>query len=100
MSGPDPRFAAIHPSAQVLFRSCADGSLHSVILGESAMVAGAAALADAILRAADVSHLKAVLHVRRQILASGCTPSGEMPTPGDLHIAETELGRHRLTMGP
>lgn len=66
MNRHDPRFDAI--DGQVLFRSCAEGLLHSVVLGESALDAGtAAALADAILRAAAASHLKAAMQTREEM---------------------------------
>ena len=60
MGEPDPRFDAVHPGGQVLFRSCAGGFLHGVVLGESAMEADAGTLARVILAAAEASHRKAV----------------------------------------
>ena len=59
MSDPDPRFDAVHPGGQVMFRSCREGYLHSVVLGEAAMDADARSLARAILAAAEASHAKA-----------------------------------------
>jgi hypothetical protein len=49
-----------------------------------------------VLRAADVSHLKAVMQIRHEILDSGCSPSAELPTPADLSRAEAALAGHRL----
>ena len=42
-----------------MFRSCAQGYLHSVVLGEAALEVDAATLADAILAAAQASHRNA-----------------------------------------
>ena len=68
MSEPDPSFDAVHPSGQVLFRSCRGGYLHTVALSEEAMGTRADTLAEAVLRAAQVSHLKAVMGVREEII--------------------------------
>lgn len=92
---PDPRFDALHPSGQILFRSCHGGYLHSVVLGESALSFAADDLVDAVLLTARVSHLRAVMDVRQQIIDSGFTPSAELAAPEDLEAAETELVNHR-----
>jgi hypothetical protein len=60
VSDPDPRFDAVYPSGQVMVRSCREGYLHSVVLGDAALEADAGSLARAILAAAQVSHAKAV----------------------------------------
>lgn len=93
---PDPVFDAVHPSGHVLFRSCRGGYLHSVALAEPAMDADAHDLAAAVLLTAEVSHLKAVMDIRREIIDAGFTPSEEIPAPGDLTRAEAALGGHRL----
>ena len=100
MSEPDPSFDAVHPSGQLMFRSCRGGYLHTVVLSEEAMHAEAHVLADAVLRAAQVSHLKAVMAVREEIIGAGFTPSADLPGPADLGRAEAVLGEHRLTAGP
>ena len=71
-------------------------SLHSVALAESAMDADAQRLAGAVLLCAEVSHLKAVMAVRREIIDAGFTPSAQIPGPGDLASAESELMLHQL----
>ncbi len=96
MSEPDPSFDAVHPSGQVLFRSCRGGYLHTVALSEEAMGTRADTLAEAVLRAAQVSHLKAVMGVREEIIEAGFTPSADLPGPGDLARAEAALREHRL----
>lgn len=96
MSDPDPRFDTLHPGGQVLVRTCRGGHVHSVVLGEAAMDAGAAALARAILLASEVSHLKAVMAVRGQILDAGLTPSAELASRADLDAARVVLESHRL----
>ena len=73
---PDPLFDAVHPSGQLVFRSCRGGYLHNVVIGESAMDVDTGILARAILLAADVSHLKATMRVRAQIVDAGDSPSG------------------------
>ncbi len=93
---PDPRFDALHPSGQILFRSCRGGYLHSVVLGESTVDFGADDLVSAVLLTARVSHLRAVMDIRRQIIDSGFTPSAELAAPRDLEAAEAELVNHRL----
>lgn len=96
MSEPDPQFDAVHPSAAVLFRSCRGGYLHSVVLAEAAAYTDAATLARAVLLTAEVSHLKAVMQIRQEIIDAGFTPSAEIPAPGDLDAAEAALRSHRL----
>lgn len=93
---PNPDFDAVHPSGHIMFRSCRGGYLHSVVLAEPAMSTDAQTLAEAILRTADVSHLKALLEVRGEIIAAGHTPSDEIPGPADLVQAIEQLGEHRL----
>lgn len=94
---PDPHFDAVHPSGHLMFRSSRGGYLHSVVLSEEVAGHDAAALAGAVLRAADVSHLKAVMQIRQEIIAAGFTPSPEMATPADLSRAETALADHHLS---
>lgn len=96
MSEPDPEFDAVHPSGHVLFRSCRGGYLHSVVLSEAVVDTDAEVLAEAVLRAADVSHLKAVMRIRREILDAGFSPSAQLQTPDDLSRAESGLAAHRL----
>ena len=96
MSDADPEFDAVHPSGHVLFRSSRGGYLHSVVLSEAVRDTDGQALAEAVLRAADVSHLKAVMQIRHEILDAGFSPSAELPTPGDLNRAEAVLAGHRL----
>lgn len=97
MSDPDPDFDAVHPSGHVLFRSCRGGYLHSVVLSEAVTDADAQSLAQAVLRTAEVSHLKAVMEIRREIIDAGFSPSAELPTPADLSSAEAHLNNHHLT---
>jgi hypothetical protein len=92
---PDPRFDALHPSGQVMFRSCRGGYLHSIVLGDAALDFGADDLADAVLLTARVSHLRAVMDVRQEIIDSGFTPSPELAAPEDLAAAEVQLVNHR-----
>lgn len=92
----EPDFDALHPSGHVLFRSCRGGYLHSVAVGEPAMDADADTLARAVLLTAAVSHLKAVMAVRREIVEAGFTPSDQIPAPRELKSAEEELARHQL----
>ena len=96
MIEPGPEFDAVHPSGHLVFRSCRGGYLHSVVLAEAAMDADAATLADAVLRAAGVSHLKAVMQIRREILDAGHTPPAELPSEQDLDAAQRLLRDHRL----
>jgi len=97
---PDPDFDAVHPSGHVLFRSCRGGYLHSVALAEAAMDADADTLARAVQLTADVSHLKALMQIRREIVAAGHTPSAEIPTEQQLEVAIAALQRHRLQPDP
>jgi len=99
VSEPDPDFDAVHPSGHLMFRSCPGGYLHSVVLSEAAMDGDADTLADAVLRAAEVSHLKAAMQIRREIVDAGFSPSAELPTTADLSRAESALSSHRLTDG-
>lgn len=96
MNEPDPGFDAHHPSGQLLFRSCHGGYLHSVILGEEALAADARVLAAGVLLAAEVSHLRAVMEIRQEIIEAGFTPSSDVPTPRELQHAEGALAAHRL----
>lgn len=93
---PDPEFDAVHPSGHLMFRSCRGGYLHSVVLSESVRDCDAGSLAEAVLRVAQVSHLRAVTHIRRDIVDAGFTPSEEMASPADLRRAESLLENHRL----
>jgi hypothetical protein len=74
VSEPDPEFDAVHPSGHVLFRSSRGGYLHSVVLSEAVLDIDAQTLAEAVLRASDVSHLKAVMQIRQEILDAGFSP--------------------------
>jgi hypothetical protein len=94
---PAAEFDAVHPSGQVMFRSARGGYLHSVVLSEAVCDCDAASLADAVLRTADVSHLKAVMQVRREITDAGFSPSPQMATPADLAQAEARLREHELS---
>lgn len=96
MSEHDPAFDTIHPSGQVTFRSARGGYLHSVALSEAAMRTDADTLARAVLLTAEVSHLKAVMQVRRDIIAAGFTPSTELAGPDEMDRARAELLDHRL----
>jgi hypothetical protein len=96
MSVPEPEFDAVHPSGGVLFRSCRGGYLHSVTLSEVVIDTDATALAEAVLRAAEVSHLRAVMQIRSEILDAGFSPSAGLATPADLRRAEEGLAGHRL----
>lgn len=93
---PDPDFDAVHPSGQLMFRSARGGYLHSVVLSETAADSDVAALAEAVLRAAEVSHLKAVMQIRTEITDAGFSPSAEMASPADLSRAEAALAGHQL----
>lgn len=92
----DPAFDTVHPSGQVLFRSARGGYLHSVVLDEAVMRTDADTLAKAVLLTAEVSHLKAVMQIRREITAAGFTPSAELACPADVERAQARLGDHRL----
>jgi hypothetical protein len=96
MTEPDPEFDAVHPSGHILFRSCRGGYLHSVTLAEAAMDTDAQTLAQAVLLTADVSHHKALMRVRAEMIAAGHTPSSDVPTDGDLAAATAALQHHRL----
>lgn len=96
MTDADGAFDAVHPSGRVMFRSCRGGYLHSVVLSEAAMDADAATLAEAVRLTAEVSHLRAVMQVRREIVEAGFTPSAQLPAPADLQRAETALLSHTL----
>ncbi|CAJ1492983.1 DUF2694 family protein [[Mycobacterium] kokjensenii] len=100
MTDPNPAFDAIHPSGDVLFRSCRGGYLHSVVLSESVMQTDAHRLAEAIVLAADVSFLRAALEVRGEIVTSGQAPSAAVPTNDDLRLATERLAKHQLHPGP
>ncbi len=92
----DPQFDVTHPSGHLMFRSCHGGYLHSVVLSEAVLECDTEALAEAVLLAAEVSHLRAVMQIRRQITDAGFTPSGELATPSELRRAEAVLKDHRL----
>ena len=96
MSGHEPAFDTVHPSGGVTFRSASGGYLHSVVLNEAAMRADHRTLARAVLLAAEVSHLKAVMQVRRDIVEAGFTPSAEIAGPAEMERAFAELLGHRL----
>jgi hypothetical protein len=96
MTEHDADFDATHPSGHILFRSCRGGYLHSVALSEEAMYTDAASLAEAIMLTANVSHLRATMEVRAEILAAGHTPSDDVPTPADLAAAMQRLQEHQL----
>lgn len=97
MTQANPDFDAVHPSGQVLFRSCRGGYLHSVVLTEEAMAADAQSLAAAIQLTADVSYLRALMEVRSEILSAGHTPSDEVPGRTDLDTALSALAAHQLS---
>ncbi|MCV7383046.1 DUF2694 family protein [Mycolicibacter longobardus] len=99
MTDPNPAFDTIHPSGDVLFRSCRGGYLHSVVLTEAAMEADVHRLAEAIVLAADVSFLKAALEIRGEIVTSGHAPSAAVPTNEDLRAATERLLAHQLHAG-
>ena len=80
-----------------MFRSARGGYLHSVVLSEPAGDCDAASLAEAVLRTADVSHLKAVMQIRQEITDAGFSPSPEIATPADLARAEARLRDHQLS---
>ncbi|GAA1682147.1 hypothetical protein MMUR_04930 [Mycolicibacterium murale] len=96
MTEPNPDFDTMHPSGQVLFRSCRGGYLHSVLLSEAVMSADAENLATAIQLTADVSYLRALMEVRAEIIAAGHTPSDEVPTEAELAAASAALAEHQL----
>lgn len=92
----NPEFDVVHPSGHIMFRSCRGGYMHSVALTESAMATDASSLAQAILLSADVSYLKALMEIRREIVAAGHTPSSDVPTLDDMDAAEARLQAHEL----
>jgi hypothetical protein len=96
MTEPDPEFDAVHSSGHILFRSCRGGYLHSVTLAEAAMDTDARTLAQAVLLTADVSHFKALIRVRAEMIAAGHTPSADVPCERDLDTATAALQNHRL----
>lgn len=96
MIEPNPDFDVTHPSGHILVRSCRGGYLHSVGLTEAAMDTDATTLAEAIMLSAGVSHLRALMEVRSEILAAGHTPSEVVPTEDDLEEAVEILRDHRL----
>lgn len=96
MTEPNPAFDTIHPSGDVLFRSCRGGYLHSVVLTDAVMHTDVHRLAEAIVLAADVSYLKAALEIRREIITTGQAPSAAVPTNDDLRVATERLAAHRL----
>jgi hypothetical protein len=97
---PNAEFDAVHPSGAILFRSCRGGFMHSVALSEQVMDTDASSLAEAILRTAQVSFLKAVMEVRAEIVAGtpDVGPSSSVPTPQDLDEAVLALNAHALPM--
>ncbi len=92
----DPEFDATHPSGHLMFRSCRGGYLHSVVFSEAVRHCDAQSLAAAVLLAGEVSHLRAVMQIRQQIVDSGFTPSDELAGPAELRRAEVALHDHRL----
>lgn len=70
--------------------------MHSIVLAEGAMHTDVDTLAQAILLTAQVSYLKAVVHIRQDIIESGHTPSEQMPTIADLDSATDILQRHHF----
>lgn len=96
MSEHDPAFDTLHPSGQVMFRSARGGYLHSVALSEAAMRTDPATLARAVLLTAEVSHLKAVMQVRRDIIEAGFSPSADIAGPAEMDRAQNELLGHRI----
>lgn len=95
---PNPAFDAVHPSGTILFRSCRGGFMHSVALSEQVMDTDAGSLAEAILRTAHVSFLKAAMEVRAEVVAGSpdMGPSSAVPTPQDLDEAVLALNAHTL----
>lgn len=95
---PNPEFDAVHPSGAILARSCRGGALHSIALGEQVMETDADSLAEGILRTASVSHLRAVMEVRAELIAGlpDDGPTSDVPTPQDLNEAMIALSAHAL----
>jgi hypothetical protein len=96
MTEANPAFDTVHPSGQILVRSCRGGYMHSVTLSEAAMSTDAETLAQGILLTAEVSYLKALMEVRGEIVAAGYVPSAEVPTVHDLDAAIDTLVAHEL----
>lgn len=96
MTDANPAFDTVHPSGDILFRSCRGGYAHSVALTQAAMDTDAQTLAQGILLTAHVSYLKALMEVREEIVTAGYTPSAEVPTPHDLDAAIEKLLSHKL----
>jgi hypothetical protein len=96
MTDADPAFDTVHPSGHILVRSCRGGYIHSLALSEAAMDTDSQTLAQGILLTADVSYFKALMEVRGEIVATGYTPSAEVPTPRDLDVAIEKLLAHEL----
>lgn len=96
MTEPNPAFDTIHPSGDVLFRTCRGGYLHSVVLTEAVMDTDVRRLAEAIVLSADVSFLKAALEIRGEIVTTGHVPSAAVPTQDDLRVATERLMAHQL----
>jgi hypothetical protein len=96
MTEANSAFDTVHPSGHILVRSCRGGYMHSVTLSEAAMTSDAETLAQGILLTADVSYLKALMEIRGEIVAAGCTPSAEVPTARDLDMAIDKLVAHEL----
>ena len=66
------------------------------VLLDSADVAASISAPHAVLLAAQVSHLKAVMRIRQDIVAAGFTPSADLAEPADLDRAEAVLREHAL----
>lgn len=95
---PNPEFDAVHPSKTILARSCRGGALHSIALSEYAMETDANSLAEGILRTASVSHLRAMMEMREELIAGlpDEGPTSDVPTPQDLDEAVIALEAHHL----
>lgn len=95
---PNPEFDAVHPSRTILARSCRGGALHSIALSENVMETDADSLAEGILRTASVSHLRAMMEVRSELIAGlpDEGPTSDVPTPQDLDEALIALKAHQL----
>lgn len=97
---PNPAFDAVHPSGALMARSCRGGALHGVAFTEHAMDTDSSSLAEAIMRTASVSFLKASMEVRAEVTAAlagvGEGPTSAVPTPQDLDEALVALQAHSL----
>jgi hypothetical protein len=93
---PNPEFDAVHPSRTILARSCRGGALHSIALSENVMETDADSLAEGILRTASVSHLRAIMETRGEIIDGGQVPTSDVPAPQDLDEAMIALRAHQL----